>query len=298
MKFGLFTFPLRMEQIRAVAVEAEGLGFDSIWLGEHLIAPVSYESSYPHGKAGVPKEEQFHPGIPFFDPYIVFGHLAALTETIKFGIGVSVLPLHDPYHLARSIMTLDQLAPERFLLGIGTGWLREEFDIVGKPFRGRGARLDETLDVMERLWRDDVASYDGAVFRLPASRFEPKPHAPKPPYVFGGHSDVALRRTAARGEGWIGVEVTPEELSDLVGRLRSFRRAEGSSSDVEVTVLLWQTESGLDVEDVGALERLSPELIERYAEAGADRLVIRPWRKGRNAVANTRRAATTLGLVG
>ena len=151
---------------------------------------------------------------------------------------------------------------------------------------------------MERLWRDDVASYDGAIFRLPPSQFEPKPHAPNPPYVFGGHSDVALRRTAARGEGWIGVEVTPEELSDLVGRLRVFRRAEGTSSDVEITVLLWQTESGLDVEDVGALERLSPELIERYAEAGADRLVIRPWRKGRNAVDNIRRAATTLGLVG
>ena len=297
MKFGLFTFPLRMEQIRQVTVEAEHLGFESVWMGEHLIAPVEYESSYPHQKPGVPPDQQFHPGIPFFDPYVVFGHLSAITSTIKFGIGVSVLPLHDPYHLARSILTLDQLAPERFLLGIGTGWLREEFEIVGPDFRGRGVRLEETLDIMERLWGDDVASYEGKIFHLPPSKFEPKPNAPKPPYIFGGHSPVALRRTAARGDGWIGVELTPTELHEIVAQLRSLRSERGGA-ELEISVLLWQTETDLDVDDTGVLERLSSDLIRDYAEAGADRLIIRPWKKGRHAVENIKRAGAMLPLGG
>jgi probable F420-dependent oxidoreductase len=260
-----------------------------------LIAPIEFESAYPYQQQDVARDRHFNAGLPFYDPYTMFGHLAALTRTIKFGIGVSIVPLRDPYHLARSIVTIDHLAPGRFLLGIGTGWLREEFDIVGIPFRGRGARLDEMLDVMERLWRDEVAAYEGDVFSLPPARFEPKPVSSRPPYVFGGHSDVALRRAAARGDAWLGVDLTPSELQVVVARLRHLRRERGIGSDLEISILLGLADG--DPEGTGILERLSSEVIEQYATAGADRLVIRPWRKGSQAVANLRLAADSLGLV-
>ncbi|ADP80911.1 TIGR03619 family F420-dependent LLM class oxidoreductase [Pseudofrankia inefficax] len=295
MRFGLFLTPLRMEQMREVTVEAERAGFDSVWLGEHLVAPVDIASDYPYQQPWATRETHFHAGIPLFDPYAVFGHLAALTKTIRFGIGVSVVPLHDPFRLARSIVTLDHIAPARFMLGVGTGWIREEFAIVGREFQARGARLDEMLDVMERLWRDDVASYEGAVFRLPPARFEPKPVS-VPQLVFGGHSTVALRRAAARGTGWLGVDLAPEALGPVVERLRTLRREQGIPSDLEISVLVGLAEPNSGPDGTGVLDRLTGELVERYAEAGADRLVIRPWTRGSFAVRNLLRAAEVLAL--
>lgn len=296
MRFGVAIFPLRMEQMRDVTVEAERLGFDSVWLGEHVVAPVEFRSLYPHPDTAPEGVPPFHAGIPFYDPYAAFGYLAAFTETISFVNGVSILPLHDPFHLARSITTIDHIAPGRFSLGIGTGWLREEYEILGRDFDRRGVRLDETLDVMERLWSDDIATFEGECFQLPPSRFEPKLRSGKPKYVFGGHSGRALRRTARRGDGWFGVELSPPSVAATVDRLRQLRAEHGVAGELEISVLLGLPESRLDSDGSALVKRLPPAVVDDYAAAGVDRVVVRPWRKGRDALRNLQHVAQALGV--
>jgi probable F420-dependent oxidoreductase len=242
------------------------------------------ESAYPYAPSdqGAPA---YHAGLPFYDPYAALAFIAARTVRIKLCVSLSIVPLHDPYHLARSVMTLDLLSDGRFLFGIGAGWLEEEFDILGVSFGDRGPRLDEALDLLEVLWTKREPEFHGRFFELPRSMMEPKPRSqPHPPYVFGGTTKRALRRTAERGDGWYGVGVDVAATSIHVEHIRSLRR-EGMPP-VEITVGV-----APDVE-------LDEQLVAGYAEAGVDRLVIRPWRKGRDAVPALQGVATRFGLLG
>lgn len=282
MRFGVSLFPLRHHQVVEVAVLADELGFDSVFLGEHVISPVEISSTYPYAPSteGAPA---YHSGLPFFDPFAALAFVAARTSSIKLCLSLSIVPLHDPYHLARSVATIDLFSEQRFLFGIGAGWLREEFEILSMGWDDRGRRLDEVLDLLEVLWNEPEPEFDGEFYRLPPSMMEPKPASrPHPPYVFGGTTPSAIRRTAQRGDGWFGVGVDPEETAGIVERIHD-RRASGRSP-VEITV-------GLRRDAV-----IEDGLIDAYAGAGVDRLVVRPWRKGRDAAAHLEQLAPSIGL--
>lgn len=284
MKFGVSLFPLRPRQIVDVARKAEELGYDSVWLGEHVITPVESHSRYPYSGAGQDAHETFHAGLPFYDPYAVLAYLAALTKTLKLAISVSIVPLHDPFHLARSVTTLDLFSGGRFLFGLGGGWLREEFEIMGRDFTTRGKRLDESIDVMESLFKDQVTEFSGETLDFPPIGMIPKPQTqPRPPFIFGGHAKVALRRAAQRGDGWLASEASPDEVAAAVATLRSYREAAGRGD------LPFEISCSVPGE-------IAPETLERYAEAGVDRLVVRPWIKGRDALANMTEMAARLGV--
>lgn len=174
MKFGVALFPLRPQQIIEVTLAAEELGFDSVWLGEHVVTPVASESRFPYAGEKDDGHEAFHANLPFYDPYAVLGYLAAVTRRLKLAVSVSIVPLHDPFRLARSVATLDLLSNGRFLFGMGGGWLKEEFEILGRDWETRGTRFNETLDVMESLFNDEVTQYAGRVLQVPPVGMIPK----------------------------------------------------------------------------------------------------------------------------
>jgi probable F420-dependent oxidoreductase len=266
-----------------IACEAEALGFDAVWLGEHIISPLTMDSSYPYAVA-TEDSPAYHSHLPFYDPYAALSFVAARTERIRLGLSLSIVPLHDPYHLARSVATLDLFSEGRFLFGVGTGWLKEEFDIVGQPWDRRGARLEESLALMVRLWNDSEPSFEGEFFSLPPSAMEPKPQTlPHPPFFFGGITPVALRRAAKLGDGWIGVGVKPGEARLLVKTLHSLRDDHGRSGDpLEISLILSGSPTN---DDVRALE-----------DAGVDQVVVRPWVRGRDALGNLRALAADLDI--
>ncbi|EHI11677.1 LLM class F420-dependent oxidoreductase [Mycolicibacterium thermoresistibile] len=282
MKFGISLFPLRPRQMVDVAVAAERLGYDSVWLGEHVVTPIHSDSTFPYAEDDA--HAAFHGQLPFYDPFAALGYLAAQTSTLRLVLSISIVPVHDPFHLARSVTTLDLFSEGRFWFGMGAGWLREEFEILQKPFDGRGRILDETIDIMNRLFTQDVTTYRGRHFTVPPVGLQPKPLTrPHPPYLFGGHSRKALERAAARGQGWLSSGMSPERNAEAIAFLRRERRRLGvDDQPFECSTHL-----------VGPVDR---GLVDAYREAGVDRLVVRPWRKGGQAVEAITRLADDLGV--
>jgi probable F420-dependent oxidoreductase len=279
LKYGISAFLLRPQQMVDIAVGAEALGYDSIWFGEHLIAPSQHKSEFPiAGDLGM-DHAAFNGNIPFFDPYATACYLAALTKTIKFGTSVSIVPLHEPFQFARTIMTADVLSNGRFMLGVGSGWLKEEFDIMGIDFATRGKRLDEILDVMTKLFTEEEASYSGEVFQVPPVNFSPKPLTrPHPPYIIGGHSKPALRRAAQRGNGWFATGLSPDLIAPLIASVREMREAAGRAD------LPFEISCHLPAEP-------DEDLVARYEKVGVERIVVSPWTRGRDAVPGIERFA-------
>jgi probable F420-dependent oxidoreductase len=274
MKYGVSLFPLRPQQLIEVALKAEELGFDSVWLGEHVVTPLVSNSKFPYGGEGANAHDASLANLPFYDPYAALGYLAAITHSIRLAVSVSIVPLHDPFRLARSIATLDLFSNGRLVFGMGSGWLKEEFEVLGRDWTTRGRRFDETLDVLIRLFNEEVTSYQGETLVVPPVGMIPKPQTrPHPPFVFGGHATAALQRAARRGDGWLASELSPSEVATAIYTLRRLREEAGrGASPFEVSCHV--------------PGHIDAELVARYSEAGVDRLVVRPWTKGRDATAS------------
>lgn len=260
MRFGLNVVPIYPGELADAAVRAEELGFESLWVGEHVIVPYEASGGYPGGKP------PFKPDSHFMEPFTTMAHLAALTSTIRLGTGVAIFPLRSPVHLARAIATADVLSRGRISLGIGVGWMRDEFDIVGQPWEHRGARLDECLAILDTLFNEDRPVHRGRFHSFPEVGFQPKPvQRPHPPFLIGGSSDAALERAARIGDGWDGGMESPDVATSVIRRLHERRGELGRSGAFEVTVLTpWG--HGFD-----------PALVRAYELAGVDRLVVTPW---------------------
>ena len=247
------------------AVAADEVGFDSVWLPEHLVLPLQMSGQL------VPGEE--HPPIPANTPvYDVgswLGFVAARTTQIRLGTFVYLLGIRHPFVGARLFATLDKISGGRVEVGVGAGWMTNEWEAAGLDPRTRGARLDEAIDVCRRLWSEDVIEHHGEHFPFPPVMFEPKPAQGRLPIVVGGESRRALRRAAEKGDGWIGMSHTPETVAPQVARLRDLEVAAGRDAPVEVTVM-GQVSDDADV--------------EAFAAAGVDRLIVVPWRRSPEAV--------------
>src|SRR5215468_5786565 len=269
VKIGVPLFMLRPEHMATVAQRAEQLGFESVWVAEHLAFPTEIRSRYPYSAEGVPP---INPATPLLDPLLVLMQVAARTERIRLGTNVYVLPLRHPLAVARMAMTLDLLSGGRLTFGIGLGWLAEEFDAVGIDFASRAARTRECVRALRVLWTEDEPSFAGRFVNFGAVRFEPKPvQRPHPPIVFGGESAAALKRAAALGDGWYGVGHTPASAAVQVERLQALLGDAGrGGAPFEITV------------SHGGAE-LTADDVARYADAGVHRVVSLPWRRGRGA---------------
>jgi probable F420-dependent oxidoreductase len=237
---------------------AEQLGFTGVTLPEHLVNPTHVATPNPYvpaGGAGYP------PDTPFLDPWVTFGALAMVTERLRFLANVFVLPLRELFAAAKAISTAAVLAEDRVVLGIGIGWLREEFDAVGADFTTRGARTDEMLTVLTTLWRGEPFAFTGDHHRFAELRMLPAPARPIPVLV-GGTSDAALRR-AARADGWIGVNHAEAELLPILDRIARARDAAGTGGRPFAVV-------------VSRPADFDAPMARRYADAGVTAIVNPP----------------------
>lgn len=265
MKFGLayantipFTDPAPATDL---VVAAEQAGFESVWTVEHVIWPHEYDSVYPYHPSG---KMPGTPEVPIPDPLIWLTWVAAATSRIRLGTGVVILPLRNPLVLAKQLATLDQLSGGRMELGIGAGWLEEEFEAVGVPFAGRGRRVDEMIDAMRALWSSRSASFDGEVFAFDDVALNPKPVGGAIPIVVGGQSNAAIRRAVTRGDGFYPGPDSLGELERIVTALRSACEAAGRASDeIEISAAY----PGRFLDDPS-------KAIEVMADLGVDRLMI------------------------
>ncbi|HUI25771.1 MAG TPA: LLM class F420-dependent oxidoreductase [Candidatus Kryptonia bacterium] len=222
MKFGLlyvnvgpFAFP---EMLTHLATTAERVGVESIWAVEHVVVPVGYQSTYPYDPSGkMPAPEQ----MPLPDPLLSLTYAAAVTKTLRLATGIVILPQRHPLYVAKEVATLDVLSHGRAILGIGVGWLAEEFDAVGIPFAERAARTAESVRAIRSLWKDEAEPFAGKFFRWGKVESHPKPiQKPGVPIVVGGHTEMAARRAARYGDGFYPGVSDDEQLKWILGIMR------------------------------------------------------------------------------
>ena len=265
MKFALHAVgcgsTARPDTLAAVARKAEALGFESVWIPEHLAVPVTMRSPYPYSPDG---RFPGGPQVALHDPFVALAYVAACTSQLKLGTGVFVLPLRNTLAVAKAVASLDVLSNGRVVFGVGVGWLEDEFEAVGMPFRDRAARTREAIRVMKHLWSEDTPAFAGKFHRFPALGFSPKPvQQPHPPIVVGGESPAALKRAAEVGDGWIGVAHTPDSVRAVVATLRAHAARAGRQYDgFEITVA---PAPGL---------RVDRDTVRAFADAGVHRLVV------------------------
>ena len=212
------------EEVVELARLAEELGFAGVTLSDHLARPVAVASRYPYAADGAMPAGR---DVPYPDLWVLVGALAQATRRLRFLSSVYVLPLRNPFHAAKAISTAAVLSGGRVMLGVGVGWMREEFALAGERFEERGARTDEMLELLRALWGGGDIEHRGRFYAVPPVRMLPAPARP-PPVLVGGHSDAALRR-AARHDGWVGVHYEARDVPALLARLRAERERAGSS---------------------------------------------------------------------
>jgi probable F420-dependent oxidoreductase len=254
------------ENLVRLARRAEACGFDSVWVSDHLVAPVDVSSVYPYDKRPDPKPGKMGVLEEFYEPLTTLAFLAGATERIRLGVSVYVVPYRNPVVTAKIVATLDALSGGRVILGVGVGWLREEFAALGQDARNRGRVTDEYLEVCRRLWRDEVAEFAGAHYVLPPVRTGPKPRQrPWPPIWVGGNSRAARERAVRLGDGLHLIDVSPEEASAEIGRVRDdLARAGRDAASFTVSV-----RRGFR----GARDEIRRD-VDAYAAAGVQALVL------------------------
>jgi probable F420-dependent oxidoreductase len=263
MKFGIIfanAGPLGTPELTSgLAGIAEELDFESMWSVEHTVIPGGYESEYPYDESG---KMAGGDSVSIADPLIWMTWVAAITTRLRVASGILILPQRNPLILAKELATLDVLSSGRVELGVGIGWLREEFEALGVPFEERGGRTDEYIAAMRALWADGPTTFDGRFTSFRECHSNPKPVQPGGvPIVIGGHSEAAARRAGRLGDGFFPGRFRPEELEPLLATMRA--------SAVEAG----RDPTAIEVTAGGAFDL---DGVKRFADAGVDRLVIPP----------------------
>jgi probable F420-dependent oxidoreductase len=234
-----------------IAEHAEAAGLESLWVSEHLVA---VDPRTP--------PSNLDPSFPMFDPVVALAYAAARTTSLRVGTGVIVLPLRNPLILAKELASLDVLSRGRLLVGIGVGYVHQEFRALGAPFDDRGSRTDEYLDAMRAIWTMEHPSHDSELVRFDGVQARPRPlQRPHPPIVIGGWSAPALRRAARIGNGWYGWGLDHDETAAVIAKLRAAARSaerDPALGELEITI----TPSG----------HVDLRATERYATIGVHRL--------------------------
>ena len=259
MKVGLFGINMNFLAEPAwavrVAQHAEAAGFESLWTGEHVVLPDPQVAPSPAP-----------PETPMLHPPALLAHLAAVTETIRFGTGITLIAQRNPVVLAKEIGSLDVLCGGRLLFGIGAGYLHQEFAALGIDFESRGARTDEYLDAMRALWTQENPEFSGTFVNFSGIDAQPRPvQAGGPPVVVGGASPAALRRAVTHGNGWYGFAMDVETAGKTIERLRlaeqRFDRGEGLGTlEISITPPKPPTRAMLDDYAALGVDRVMPML--------------------------------------
>jgi probable F420-dependent oxidoreductase len=269
MKIGLilgaFVPPSSPAFLAAAARGAQERGFHSVWVGEHVVLFDHHAKNYPYADSG---EFPANGEAGITEPFTTLAWLAGQTSTIRLGTGVILVPQRNPLYTAKQVANVDWLSGGRIDFGIGVGWQREEFEALQVPWERRGARNDEYIELMRRLWMDSESSHEGEFCSLAPSRAFPKPtQQPHPPIHIGGETDAALRRVVRLEADWLPFNLSPDELGERRAQLsRLLETTNRDISDVHITVSPNR-------------ESARGELGPAFAEAGADQLLLSLRRK-------------------
>ena len=243
MKFWQAITWAETEQLTEIAKFAEEVGFDGLMGGDHAVYPETIAAGYPYSEDGRP---DMSPDWEYPDQWVSIAAMAAVTKRIRFTTGVYVLPARNPHEVARATATLGIMTQDRFILGVGAGWMKEEFEIYDVPFAGRGKRMDECIEVIRKLWTGEMVEHHGEHFEFPRVQLSPVP-ANAPPIYVGGDNKLALRRAAYLGDGWIGAGNTPEEVPALLAELSRLRAEAGRDHLPFETLIGLKAELTLDL---------------------------------------------------
>ncbi len=243
---------------------AEAAGCDSVWTVEHPLMAENYEPLYPYSPDG---RAPIIASTVMPDPLEWLAYAAAVTETLRLGTGVVLLPLHSPIILAKRAATIDALSGGRLMLGVGLGWQREEFAAIGVPYGERGRRMDEGIAALRALWTESPASFDGSYYKFTRVHSDPKPaRATGIPILVGGSTDVAATRAGRVGDGYFPHAISPDDMALRLETMRQAAIAAGRDPNaIEVTVspVSWKHHGSADL-----------DLVRAYAALGVSRLVI------------------------
>lgn len=250
------------ELLGLAARTAEECEFHSIWQGEHVVLLDEYHSKYPYSQDG--RLPLMTTAIDMLDPFLGLSYVAAETRRIRLGTGVCLVPERNPLVTAKEVATLDKLSGGRFDFGVGIGWLEEEFTALGVPWQRRAARTREYLEVMKKLWSEGAPEHQGEFCRFPKVRSYPKPvQRPHPPIIFGGESEAALKRVGEVGDGWFGVNVTPEAAKTHIAAMRRYAGDAGRDADA----LHYSVSIG-----IGA--PLDLDTVKQFADLGVHQVIV------------------------
>ncbi|HTQ24836.1 MAG TPA: LLM class F420-dependent oxidoreductase [Candidatus Binataceae bacterium] len=247
------------ELLAHLAKTAEERGFESIWTVEHVVIPHDYKTPYPYARSGkLPGGED----VAIQDPLLPLAYAAAITSRIRLATGILILPQRHPLYVAKETATLDVLSRGRVILGIGSGWLKEEFDALGLDFHQRGARTDEAIAAMRELWRENTASFHGKHFHFHELKSFPKPvQSGGVPIHVGGHSPAAARRAGRMGDGFFPALGEADKLTPLFEIMREAARNAGRDPAAI---------------ELSCAARANLEAIKPLRDIGVSRVVISP----------------------
>jgi probable F420-dependent oxidoreductase len=247
-------------ELLELARSAEECGWDGLMVSDHVVHPERIETPYPYTPDGRPRWEA---SAPWPDPWVAIGAMAAVTSRLRFFTGVYVLPLRNPFVVAKAVATAALLSGHRVTLGIGVGWMEDEFRLLEQPFRERGARADEMIAILRKLWTGEMVEHHGRFYDFP--RLQMSPGVPERiPIYSGGVSEAALRRVGRLTDGWISDLHTAEELRRIVRELRARRTEAGRASEPLDVIAACSDAAGVD--DYRRLEK-----------AGVTHLLTMPW---------------------
>ena len=239
MKIGIVSInvggPETAERMIDVAEHAEAAGIESLWTFEHVVVPVDYDSRYPYarsGKMGIPPEGWF------VDPLISLAHVAAATKKIRLGTGVNIFPQTNPLLFAKQAASIDVLSNGRLTLGLGIGWLEEEYQAMGTPFARRGARFDDYLAAVKKVWSGDVVEHESEFLSWHGFKSYPTPmQQPHPPILIGGTTKKTLERVVSAADGWYAPSDSQQELEQGVAELKQMAAdAQRPFDSIDVTI--------------------------------------------------------------
>ncbi|MEE8582015.1 MAG: LLM class F420-dependent oxidoreductase [Myxococcota bacterium] len=243
-----------------MARTAEECGWDAVTVSDHVIEPEKIESTYPYSKDGTPR---WQAPAPWPDPWVTIGAMAGATSRLRFFTNVYVLPMRNPFHVAKAVGTAAVLSGDRVALGIGVGWMKEEYELLGHDFHTRGRRADEMIEVIRKLWSGEYVEHHGRFYDFGRVQMQPAPRARIPIYV-GGISEPALHRVATLGDGWISDIHSVAELGEIIAKIRRYRTECGRGDEA------------LDI--VGsAPDAFDLDGYRRMQDVGVTHLATMPW---------------------
>ncbi|TMB57225.1 MAG: LLM class F420-dependent oxidoreductase [Deltaproteobacteria bacterium] len=270
MHLGVLMFVTdRALAVTDLARACEARGLESLWVPEHPVVPVHHETRYPLSEDG--KLPRPYTELP--DCFVTLAAAAAVTQELRIGTGICLVPERDPLHTALQVASLDALSGGRVLFGIGAGWLREEMQLFTPHFPYRFAFLREAVTAMRKLWTEERPSFEGRWVRFPPVVCRPKPvQKPHPPVILGGMGPNARKRVAAWGDGWLPIGLPPDDVAEA--RREISRRALEHDRDPETLSLSVMIGAAPGLETPSLETIPGRDLLARYRDAGADRVII------------------------